>query len=317
MKIRYIGLSVILLSWSFNAVAVCQFLSGHQQNPVNFQIPSNLSIPRDAPAGTVIFQSPEILAGTVNSSYNCSTSYLVGAKNNVGTTTPAASLFPIGNTGVSWKLYAASFGQLTGYPNPSHTSNAGTFGLNNSGWQLSLIKEKDVTGSITIPAGILGYVQLGEISPISIQINGATVIAASCTSPDNIAVDMGKYTLADFMYEAPITRWSQIGIRLTNCPQGINSVQLSLIPTASSPVISPTTGLIRLNPSSTAKGIAVQILFPDTREFNLNKKYTFTGFSSGSDIWIELRAKYYKYTAGYEIEPGTANAEIMYMIEYL
>ncbi|WP_277761964.1 hypothetical protein [Pseudomonas sp. A34-9] len=131
MKVKYIGLLAVLLSWSLNAAAVCQFLSGHQQSSVSIEIPSNLSIPRGALAGTVIYESPEFSPpGLINSSYKCTTSYLIGAKNNVGTTTPTALLFPIGNTGVSWKLRSTSYGQLTGYPDPSHSGYAGSFGFN-------------------------------------------------------------------------------------------------------------------------------------------------------------------------------------------
>ncbi|UVK90128.1 fimbrial protein [Pseudomonas sp. B21-051] len=127
---------------------------------------------------------------------------------------------------------------------------------------------------------------------------------------------MGKPTLREIFDDS--ISWSTIGIQLRNCPKGINNINISLMPTASSPALDEQAGVIRSNPSSTAKGVAVQIQKRGNGNFDFTKKYAVEYFSPGSEgVWIELQAKYVQRGLGSNMRAGTANAEIMYVLEYL
>ncbi|WP_277761313.1 fimbrial protein [Pseudomonas sp. A34-9] len=317
MKVKYIGLLVVLLSWSINAAATCTFDTYKQQSPMNYQIPSNLTIPRDALNGTVIFQG-EFTVGITDSWFSCTTSFSAAIKNNVGTSTPESELFPIGATGIAWKLYYSSTGKsLRGYLDPNNMFSRGSYGFSGTRFRLELVKVGDVKGGTVIPSGVLGYLQTGDLFPLSIQTNGATVITASCETP-NIDLRMGTYTLSD-IGSAPGSTAAPVafGINLNNCPKGINTVNYSFQRVGET--YDYRNGVIRLNSSSTAKGVGIQIKHFDNAPAIIDgtsKRSIGLFGSGGASYTIPMNAAYYRIQ-NEELKPGTANAELNFTIEYL
>ena len=317
MKRKYILATILLVSWSLNAFALCEFSKNMQQNPLNYQIPSTLSIPRDSPNGTVIFQA-EVTPGVINSSYYCSTSYSMGIKNNVGATTPAHELFPIGDTGIAWKLHSFTANRyLRGYIDPDFILAAGGYGFGTARYRLELVKVNDVAGGAVIPSGVLGYLQAGELSALSIQTNGASVLAASCETP-NIDVRMGTFTLSDIgIAQGSISDPVAFGIKLNNCPVGINKITYRF--TRVGETAGYKNGVIRLNSSSTAKGIGIQIKHSDGSPAVIDgaTQKIYDGYDSkGGNFEIPMTAAYIHIDNEY-LKPGTANAELKFTIEYL
>ncbi|WP_277761965.1 fimbrial protein [Pseudomonas sp. A34-9] len=174
-----------------------------------------------------------------------------------------------------------------------------------------------MTGSITIPSGILGYLQLGEITPLSFKTNGATITQTTCETPD-ITVPMGTFTLSE-IGSAPGSTATPVafGIKLNNCPAGMNIISYSF--TRVGDTYDYKNGVIRLNSSSTAKGVGIQIKHSNGRPAVVDGATleVYDGYDSkGGYFEIPMTAAYYRMQLD-ELKPGTANAELNFTIEYL
>ncbi|UVK90134.1 type 1 fimbrial protein [Pseudomonas sp. B21-051] len=209
------------------------------------------------------------------------------------------------------------WGDNASAPYPSGLNNPGTAGWDGTRHGIKLVKIGAIEPGAVVPAGPLGYFRVGDLRVMSISVTPMNVVAASCQSPENITVDLGKPSASEFKYEK-YNKWSPIRIQITNCPKVIKNIALSLKPTASSPAISPSTGVIGLNSSSTAKGIAIRIKNQDNSDFDFSKRYVVAHYDPGSaSVLVELQAQLYPLSNGAEVTPGTVKAEIMYVLEYL
>ncbi|MGS7251201.1 type 1 fimbrial protein [Pseudomonas sp. SK] len=307
-------------SFSF---AACEYYEGHSQKQININIPSTLSIPRDAPVNTVIYESPAITFNGA-ASYICSTTFTVGIKNAVGTDS-RLTYFPIGNTGLSWQwIYQGSayvgFGGLK-YQQP------GGYGFNSTTNALRIIKTGNISPGATIPAGTLGYMQVESASlrPLAMTTyRSSSIILQSCETP-NIFVEMGEHNLSVFSRSGNATPPKAFNIKLNNCPSGIQKVSYSLSATSGSPAVDGALGIIKLNTSSTAKGIALQLLDGNQTPIQLDKTYVFNEYSTdGGNFSIPLSAKYIRtlpngdagqYDEG--MSAGSANSEVTFVMNYL
>ncbi|MGS7252411.1 fimbrial protein, partial [Pseudomonas anuradhapurensis] len=290
---------------------------------INISIPSTLSIPRDAAVNTVIYESP---AKTFNgaASYNCSTTFTTGIKNNVGTDT-TSTYFPIGSTGLSWQWIYQGF-VYTGFGGGT-TQQPGGYGFNTTTHVLRIVKTGDISPGATIPTGVLGYIQVesASVRPLAmVTDNSSAIILQSCETP-NIAVEMGEYNLSVFSRSGNATPPRAFNIKLNNCPSGIQKVSYSLSATSGSPAVDSALGIIGLNTSSTAKGIALQLLDGNQTPIQLDKTYVFNGYSSGGGSFaIPLNAKYIRTLPNGDADQfdegmsaGSANSEVTFVMNYL
>ncbi|WP_178125735.1 fimbrial protein [Pseudomonas sp. EMN2] len=304
-----------LLACSVGAkAAVVQFLPGNELNFRTIDIPATISVARDTPNGTVIFESPRLDLYPINSTVRCLADCRSGVKNNVGDTTPGSELFPIGNTGVSWRYYNHRTESFTlGYPAVVNRPNE--YGFNRSSLSIQLVKTGDIHGGVKIPAGILGYRQYEEIYALGIKINGSVITPMSCETPD-VRVEMGTdYKLSDFEYSAGIARKVHFNIRLIGCPSSIKNVNYTL--KANTQPVDTSRGVVSLNASSTAKGIALQLFDTNDNPIPLEIPQKFADYnSSGGDFQIPLSASYYRLPSE-SLEAGTANTEVTFIMTYL
>jgi len=321
-------LSVILLSgFSLNALAAgtCEFFPNHQMYTFNFTLPATLDVPRDAPYGTVIYETPPVGPLNLNASFKCTADYSFGARNMIGSTTPGNNVLPIGNTGIAWQWIRVDVGgPMTGYPKMS-SGPAGNFGLNDSIHALRLIKIGQISGSPTIPSGIAGYTNYGGIDVLALNItNQAPIVPGSCETPD-VKVDMGQHDISTFAHNGAFSNSIKFSIDLNNCPESINKISYQLKATSSSPVQNSLRGIIKLSGDSTAKGLALQILTADGTPVIFNEDHPFTDYSpAGGSFNIPLNARYFRTVetggnGGFDkgMEAGTANASVTFMIKYL
>ncbi|WP_186684982.1 fimbrial protein [Pseudomonas anuradhapurensis] len=303
--------------------AACAFYDGHSQKQISISIPSTLSIPRDAAVNTVIYESP---AKTFNgsASFNCTTTFTTGIKNNIGTDS-TSTYFPIGSTGLSWQWIYDGKG-YNGFGS-GITQNPGGYGFNNTTHALRIVKTGDISPGATIPAGTLGYMQVESASlrPLAMTIDkSSSIILQSCETP-NIAVDMGEHNLSVFSRSGNATPPKAFNIKLNNCPSGIRKVSYSLSATSGAPAVDGALGIIKLNTSSTAKGIALQLLDGNQTPIQLDKTYVFNEYSTdGGNFSIPLSAKYIRtlpngdagqYDEG--MSAGSANSEVTFVMNYL
>ncbi len=303
--------------------AACKFYDGHSQKQINISIPSTLSIPRDAAVNTVIYESP-VMTFNGDASYECSTTFTNGIKNNAGADS-TSTYFPIGNTGLSWQwIYQgnAYIGFGGGTPR-----QPGGYGFNTTTNALRIVKTGEISPGTTIPAGVLGYIQIesASVRPLAMATdNSSAIILQSCETP-NIAVTMGEYNLSIFSKNGNSTPPKAFNIQLNNCPSGIQKVSYSLSATSGSPAVDSALGIIELNKSSTAKGIALQLLDRNQAPIQLDKTYVFNEYSTGGgNFSIPLNAKYIRtlptgnngqYDEG--MGAGSANSEVTFVMNYL
>jgi major type 1 subunit fimbrin (pilin) len=300
--------------------AICSFYKDHAMTTFNISIPSTLSIPRDTPNGTVIYESPPITLSAINSSYTCTANSLAGIKNNVGES-GRDKLLPIGNTGLSWswKYQGTPVAAFPGY-----TSAKGTYGFNDTTHSLVIVKAANITNAQKIPSGILGYYQIGDVSALAMSIQGTAVLPQSCETPD-VKVDMGENDLSQFSEFGKHTDPVGFSVKVNNCPQGINKITYTLSPTPNSPIIGTGSGIVRLNQNSTAKGIALQLLDSNQTPVEFDKAYLFSSYSAeGGNYSIPLNAQYIRTVptgnqGGLDpgMRAGSANAEIWFIMSYL
>ncbi|AIL61189.1 fimbrial protein [Pseudomonas alkylphenolica] len=313
-------LTTLACAWQ-DASANCKYYVAHQQNPIIIDIPPTLSIPRDTPNNTTIYESNTVTFYG-NSSLACTNIFLIGVKNNLGTGSPTSDIFPISNSGLAWQ-WVKEKEVMKGFG--SATRNPGGYGFNGTTHSLRLLKIAPLKGNITIPAGDIGYYQMGTIQPLAMRISkSVSIVAQSCETPD-IKVEMGQYDLGVFSDIGDTSKATAFNILLNNCPSGINKVMYSLAPNPTTPAWDAGQGIIELNKTSTAKGIALQILDGNQTPLELNKDHVFSDYTStGGNFRIPLSARYYrtlpassggKFDLG--VRPGTANSEVSFVMSYL
>jgi len=311
-----------LFQVSQSLAAGCEFFSGHRLYTFSVDVPATLSIPRDTPNGTVIYESQAVTLGSPANSFKCATDVPYGIKNEVGPTNPELNYLPIGNTGLAWQWVRNDSSIAAIYPNGIQP--AGGWGWGNTVHRLRLLKVADTNNTQKIPPGTLGHYEAAGLGLISMSTSGMTIVPQSCETPD-VSVDMGSSDLSLFSEYGKYSDPVRFEIKLNNCPKGINKVSYSLVPTSGSPAVSAGAGMVELNSSSTAKGIALQLLDENQTPIELSKIYNFSGYSSmGGNFGIPLSAQYVRTLptgkkGGFDpgMSPGTANADIWFIMNYL
>ncbi|NNA70794.1 fimbrial protein [Pseudomonas gessardii] len=316
--------ALLILSWNATA-ATCSFYPGHQQSSVKFTLPLTISLPRDAPNGTVLYESPPSTLQNVASSFKCTSESSKGVINSVGSTVPDAVTFPIGDTGIAWQWLRTDTDKLLkGFPG-SIKQKVGGFGYNGTSHAIRLVKIGNISNSRIAP-GILGRDAIGGTEPLAMEIIGAgtSVIPQSCETPD-VQVDMGPHDISSFPTMGAYSKSVQFNIKANNCPTGMNKVTYSLKTTPGSPVRDVFNGTISLNQSSKAKGLALQILGENEEPVVFDQDYTAGNYSaSGGSFTIPLAGRYIRILqtgskGGFDpgMVPGTANAELWFIMSYL
>ncbi|WP_435037298.1 fimbrial protein [Pseudomonas neuropathica] len=319
--IHTLCLSLLFVS-SYADAANCSFYPGHHQTTLTMQVPATLSIPRDTPNGTVIYESPPLRLGPTPSSYKCTNEFSYGVQNNVGVSKSGDLVYAIGNTGLAWQW---SFKDNITIPiYPGIRREAGGYGWDTTSHVLRIIKIADVIDAQTIPAGTLGVFHADGVSPLAMATNGTTIVPQSCETPD-IKVDMGSHDISAFSSNGTYSESVRFNISLNNCPIGINKVTYTLLPTSTSPAQNSTNGIVKLSADSTAQGVALQVLNSDGNPFVFHQSYVFTDYpSAGGNLKIPLSARYFRIAetggnGGFDkgMRAGTANATIAFVMSYL
>lgn len=316
---RLFLLAFLLQSASLNAIAACSFNNGTSAI-LTVSVPPTLSIPRDTPDNTVLYESATVTS--TGPSFSCTTNTRWGVKNKLGTYSSTSQIFPIGDTGISWQwMYEGR--TLAGDGGESALN--GAYNFNNTSHALRLLKTGTLKDNATIPAGEIGNIKIDTIYPISLKTNTELrFVAQSCESPD-IKVDMGQYDLGIFSEIGDTSKATPFNILLNNCPSGIKKVMYTLAPNPTTPAWNAALGIVQLNSTSTAIGIGLQLLDSDNNPLELNKTYVYNDYSSnGGSFRIPLSARYYRTIPASKggkddlgVTPGTANSEVSFVMSYL
>ncbi len=305
------ALATIFFGYSSDTLAAnCLFTQGGEFT-ANFAVaPIALTVPRDTPVGTVVYE--ESITAPQQGFYCPSPSPFIFALNPTLGSVTTGNVFPLGKTGLSLKVKNTQNGYLSAdrilsgasYLDPIRT------------YTIEIIKSGELSLKNEVPAGNLGAHRFGDLDLVKINLANPIILnAASCVTPD-ISVQMGDdYYLNEFSNIGVTSQAVKFNIGLHQCQTGIQKVTYSL--KATTQVIDQKQGIVALNASSTAKGIGLKLMDDAGQPVALDTTYQFNGFSTtGTDFNIPLSASYYRL-ADSELKAGTANTSVTFIMSYL
>lgn len=310
--------------YSSGAWAYCKFYSADPDGPTGQtatlgfgrDLTAGLTIPRDAPIGTVIYRDSGIVPLDVF--YGCSKGFQYGFYLDSALGSIIAEneqIFPLGKTGLSFKIRSSGSG--AGYlSTPFWWYPPSSFFLRSASYTLEIIKSGELASQNKVPAGALGELRGGDLPLIKFNLlNPITPNTGSCQTP-SVPVQMGDdYQLQDFRDVGATPRVIKFNIALNQCQRGIQKVTYQL--KATTQVLDANKGVVALSAGSTAKGIGLQLMNDAGQPIALDTTYPFNGFNStGTDFKIPLSAAYYRLANG-KLEAGTANTEVSFIMSYL
>lgn len=303
-----------LLTYSAGSVAQCTLTSGTTQTRnVGANLTSGLNVPQDTPDGTVIYE--ELASIVPKYEFYCNAQVSMGFLLNpsLGTVPAKSTLFPLGNTGLSFRLFSDIEGN---YYRSVRPMPSGSWFLTGDTMRFEIVKTGNLSPQSTVPAGYLGQQIADELVSMNLYLVKPIVVnAAACQTPA-VSVQMGDdYQLFEFSNPGDTPRVVKFNIGLNQCQSGIKKITYSLIPTTQ--VIDPQKGIVALNANSTAKGIGLQLMTDAGQPIKLDSVYPFNEFNTNeTNFNIPLSAAYYRLP-GSKLEAGTANAAVTFVVNYL
>ena len=150
----------------------------------------------------------------------------------------------------------------------------------------------------------------------SISLTATTIQVAACTTPD-VLVPLGTHSPSEMASVGSTTQAVAFNVKLNNCPAGMNQIQYRIEPATT--VVSSTLSTVALDSSSSASGVAVQLLNAAgtaAAPLSTTTFQTFSGYnaSTGGSYTIPFQARYYRTG---NITPGTANTSMTFTMQYL
>lgn len=315
---------IVMMTLTCSSVAIANSCTANNSTTQDLNFGASLAsagltIPADTPNGTVVYQ--ESLSGTAHSwtctatSQTATTQYGVLLNPSHGTVLSKESIFPLGKSGLSYRIWMDSLSryELSLQPTRSNVN----YGIGAGAVRLEIIKTGELTDKVRISAGLLGTLQDDVLILKRFNLTNAIVLNnASCQTP-SVPVDMGiDYTLEDFPRIGPTQRRVPFNIALNQCQTGIKKVTYSF--TATTPVIDAKKGIIALsNDKTNAQDIALQLMDAAGQSIALDTTYPFNAFTTnGTSFNIPLSAAYYRLGST-ELKAGNGNTSVTFIVNYL
>lgn len=312
-------LTLLVMCASDAMAANCTFVNSSYTQTLNFGASlanGGLTIPADTPDGTVVYQDTAQQSSTHNWSCSATSQYGVAVNPALGTPPGSVTTFPIGKTGLSFRIWMDSLSRYEPSPYAIKPSPGTHYRVDAGTIRLEIVKTGPLASQVRIDAGNLGNLQSSELILNKFNLTNAFVLnAASCQTP-TVPVAMGDdYQLHEFSESGAKPRTVRFNIDLNQCQTGINKVTYSL--KANTPVIDAAKGIVALNDSSTAKGIGLQLMNDTGQPIALGTTYPFGAFTTtGTNFKIPLSASYYRLATD-ELKAGSANTEVTFIVNYL
>jgi type 1 fimbria pilin len=309
---------VMALVWGSGAMAAnCAFTYSDKHNTtvtLNFGAnvgADSLTVPQDAPIGTIIYQQSLNAAEHI---FTCTAATRYGFAVNPALGAPVDATYPLGKTGLSFRVSTPN-PNITYMP-PPFNIGSGTYTTNGGNYTLEIFKSGELSPKNEIAAGFLGNLQVSDLVFIKFNLlNPIHLNTASCQTP-SVPVAMGDdYRLEEFEKSGATPRVIKYNIALNQCQRGIKKVTYQL--KATTTVIDSKKGIVALNAESTAKGIGLQLMNDAGQPIALDTNYPFNGFNTtDTDFRIPLSASYYRLAEG-TLKAGTANTAVTFIMSYL
>lgn len=172
-------------------------------------------------------------------------------------------------------------------------------------------------GEINFSATVQARIQVNTIYH-TLTINGTVpVIRGGCRTPD-IRVDLKRHSSASFPKLWATSPETPFDFQLNECEPGMNAVSYTFKPATGVTLTHPgnaTYQWLTLSSSSTAKGVAVQVMNADGSMVKFNQKIKFTGYNkaTGGSYRIPMKARYMRTG---NITNGTANSAMEFIMHY-
>lgn len=340
----------VFLGWTVlgSNAALAQSCTGVAET-ISLQVPSSITVPRDAPIGTLLTE----WAMVGNTSYYPA---CTGSDSGSGMAFRPLGLVKAGmtvNNGVNatvWKTDVAGVGvaiSVSPYANgcgalswqdlgtPTSFFPTGWVGATcsnqpggtaqNGGWvTFALVKTGPVGGGIVLSRDLIEGASMTRANSNSAYIPGASnrktfkmnyfrVTSAACRTSD-FPVDLGSHPQSVFKGIGSTSRPVSFNVQVNNCPSGMNSVQYRFEPVNA--VLDPAKGVLALSSASIAKGIGLQLKDSNGGALEYNRQYPLEAYSPsmGGSYTIPLTAAYYQTAA--TVQPGKAGAQLRFTLIY-
>ncbi|WP_316884497.1 fimbrial protein [Ralstonia flatus] len=295
--------------------ANCTYYPGHSAKTVSFAMPAELTVPRDAPVGAVVWESPVYLFSSPSNSYRCTATAKIGVKSMTGNIGEANTDFIIGDTGLAWNLKRVDLGLLSPDISKGLEIAAGGYGFDGASYQIIIKKVGQVSAGASVPAGVIGYMSINnEVFPVAFFMsNEARVGTLTCKTPDVTVKMGGQNRIGQFKGVGTALAPVNFSIGLKQCPEGISKISYLLKPNTK--IVDGSRSVVALDAASTAKGVGLQILTESGNPAPFNELISFSGYDkAGGDFNIPLKAAYYRTSS--VVEPGTANSSVTLIMSY-
>lgn len=305
------AVATIFFGYSSDTLAAnCSITQGGEFT-ANFAVsPIALTVPRDTPVGTVVYEE-SITAPQQGFSCPSASPFIFALNPKLGSVA-TGNVFPLGKTGLSLKVKNTVNGYLSA---DRILAGKGYLDIPRA-YTIEIIKSGELSSKNEVPAGNLGAHRFGDVDLVKINLANPIILnAASCVTPD-VSVQMGDdYYLHEFSNVGDTSQPVRFNIGLHQCQTGIQKVTYSL--KATSQVIDQQQGIVALNASSTAKGIGLKLMNDAGQPIVLGETYQFTGFNTTSTNFnIPLSAAYQRLTDS-TLEAGSANVSVTFIVSYL
>jgi len=332
MAFMLVGFALMCMSSGARALTTC---TGSAQT-VTLSMPIGVTVPRDAPVGTLL--TGWTTTPATPNWYSCSAtvqeSIGVGIWPLVtelsGTTIvdggATHSVFKTNLPGVGIAMGSRLYMNGCGWE-PGWTPVAG--GRANSCNSVTLLPNGGQIRAVLVKIGAItsGLVSAGPIAqgklyanaawdtkwPITISTTATQITVLSCLTPD-VLVNLGSHKSSEFKGPGSFTAMTAFNVALKSCPAGINRVSYRI--DAVTPIVNAANSVVALNSGSTATGVGVQLLDGSGNVFPLGTPRNLGGYSTsaGGDYAIPFHARYYQ--TGPVVGAGTANSAMTFTMSY-
>jgi len=303
------------------ARASCSYINGYAPQNYTLQLPSTISVPRNAVPGQILanINLPANPAVTPFASCNGG-----NATRTLSAPTVAAGSIPyvyqtnVPGIGLAfydyWPSQAAT--RYWGYTGSQEATGTMDWTWNSTLLGVQVVVTGPVSGgSVTNVAGVTANFAIAGLQIATLQAVGhPSIIVVACTTP-NVTVNMGNHRLSEMAAVGSTTSSTSFNILLNSCPSGLNGITYELDPTTT--IVAGTgNSVVTLDGSSTASGVGLQVLDGNGNPFALGTPVTFTGYnqSTGGNYAIPLKARYYRTTSAANV--GSANTAITFIMTY-
>ncbi|WP_421566942.1 fimbrial protein [Stenotrophomonas sp. PD6] len=309
---------------------------------VQIQVPTSITVPRDAPVGTQL--TGWILSPGYSDLFNCTgatTADAVGVRLDSMMTSPTGlTLIDSGSTYKVFETSLPGIGIAAGYLtyangcgwqaswsplsiNGARACNSPKYTANGAQLRLLFVK----TGQIA--SGVVSGMSLAKAGP---YINGALdtsqsvlysmgpvrIDALACTTP-NVTVPLGTHMSTEFKGKGSSTRLVPFKIALMGCPGPTDLGALSRITyqiDAVTPIVDAAQSVVALGAEAGARGIGIQLLDKAGNPFPLGTATPLSGYGGAQgDYSIDFGARYIQTDTA--VMPGSADGAMTFTLNYL